>query len=202
MRDSSDFDAFYAAGVTGRVEARTSAVTAATNPKLAIRARDITWNPMHGTVLHRPAGLVFVASDPRGQVNRIVTDTAPAVTIGFTGGTDTQVAALKPSVDLGSVSTVTVVLLRGAYAGSGGQDSDYQKNAKGETYGTPAQPAKELRPARGKISGAAGHRRRCRVRQPRPARSVNGRSYLVQTKTSPASLDAAYRRAGAGNHET
>lgn len=107
-------------GLLGEVDTVTAATATAvlvSDPVFHIRAvSDITHVP--GQVNHRTGGaLRFTATDPTQQyeVNRVVTDTTPAVTIGFApGGTATSVPPLTPAVTGAVPATVTVLIVPAA----------------------------------------------------------------------------------------
>lgn len=66
-----------------------------------------------GRVDHSAGSLQFVADDTSSNpnINRVVTVTSPAVTIGFSGGTNGPVVALRPAVTGQMPTTLTVLML-------------------------------------------------------------------------------------------
>ena len=103
-------------GLVARIDSVTASSSSAllvSDPSFTIRAvSDITNVP--GTVDHSAGALRFLATDASSQpdLNRVVTATTPAVTIGFSGGgTTTPAVTLTPAVSGQLPTTLTVLKL-------------------------------------------------------------------------------------------
>jgi hypothetical protein len=103
-------------GLVARIDAATHSSSSAllvSDPRFTIRAvSDIT--NVRGQVDHSAGALRFVADDASSKpsLNRVVTATTPAVTIGFAGGgTTTPDVALTPAVTGELPATLTVLML-------------------------------------------------------------------------------------------
>lgn len=103
-------------GLVARIDETTATQSSAllvSDPHFTMAAvSDIT--KVHGQVEHSAGDLRFVADDANSkpELNRVVTATTPAVTIGFAGGgTRTPVVALTPAVTGQLPATLTVLTL-------------------------------------------------------------------------------------------